>query len=168
MPLNESRLQNIELISDFLLTFKLMQKTRTLYGLSSSKIFLKIIKQANRQAYDEFQTHYVNKICGPFTALEKIEDFQMAESAFDFNKTIEKLLKLNLKKEIGDYLPLGFGDIERNFEILVQVPEQDFEISAESSGVRMFMDLKSSERDSYLEPMSSMRAKGELKRIKKK
>ena len=157
-PYSESELQSLELISDFLLVYKLMQKSRELYGLSSSKILLKVVKESIEKAYDEFQTHYVNKICGPFTALEKIEDFQMAEAAFEFNRNIENLLKLNLKKEIRDYLPLGFADIQKNLEILIKIPEQNFQFSGRSSCIESNSNEK--KKESYLEPMNTMREKG--------
>lgn len=121
--MNQKILQNLKLINEFLLAFKLLDKTRTLYGIPSGNIFIKSIKQSIKSTYEEFQLTYVEQLYGPFSVLQKLEDVEMMEHAFGINKGILDLLNSKQRDHIEDIIPNSLIVIEEGFSSLARIPD---------------------------------------------
>ena len=164
---NERRAkQNLNLINEFLLLFKLFDKTRSLYGEASAKIFFKRVRQSIRTVYDEFQTNYVNVLCGPFSVLEKLEDFQLTEHALEVNEAVEELLEQPSGALVFENLPLRFVKLNEIFEALNEIPDyKDLQSTLKNSNDESSMDYRlitdeaeKGDKSSFFEPHETMRA----------
>lgn len=121
--MNEEKLQNLKLINNFLLIFKLLDKTRKLYGIPSGNIFIKSIREASIEGYKEFQKNYIEQLYSPFTVLQKLEEVELSEHAFEINHGISDLLKTKEKHSLSSLLPNRLLRIEEGFCSLSKIPD---------------------------------------------
>lgn len=116
---SEIEIQNLKIINEFLLIYKLLEKTRTLYGIPSGNIFIQSLKDSIKTVYEEFQTIYIEQLYAPSSSvLQKLEDFELKEQAFKFNEKISNILNLKEIEKLDDFFLSKTIDLENNFERL--------------------------------------------------